>query len=181
MRKHWSQDRYVEAYWFAAEAHSRQPLPGTNLPYIVHPSLVSMEIIAALDVEPGRDEDLAVLCALLHDVIEDGGKTFEEIKVKFGEPVAKGVLALSKDESLPKGLQLDDSLERIRQQPHEIWMVKMADRIANLRPPPHFWTAEKIAGYREEAVRIHRALREASQLLAGRLLRKIDDYGKFLK
>ena len=181
MRKHWSQDRYVEAYWFAAEAHNRQSLPGTDLPYIIHPSLVSMEIIAALDMEPGRDEDLAVQCALLHDVIEDGGKTFEQIKSEFGEAVAKGVLALSKDEGLAKDLQLDDSLQRIRREPQEVWMVKLADRITNLRPPPHFWTAKKIARYREEAVRIHEVLREASQVLAGRLLKKIDDYGKFTK
>jgi hypothetical protein len=60
MRRRWSQDNYAEACWFEAEAHRNQLLPGTDLPYIVHPTLVSMEVIAALDLEPGWDEDLAV-------------------------------------------------------------------------------------------------------------------------
>ena len=118
MRQHWSQDRYIEAYWFAVGAHRNQTVPGTDLPYIVHPTLVSMEVIAALDMEPGRDEDLAVQCALLHDVIEDGEVSYEKIKSDFEEPVANGVLALSKDESLAKDLQLKDSLMRIRRRAH---------------------------------------------------------------
>jgi len=67
MRRHWSQDKYIEAYWFAADAHRGQTVPGTELPYIIHRPLVSMEVISALDWNPDGDEDLAVQCALLHD------------------------------------------------------------------------------------------------------------------
>ncbi|OGP90126.1 MAG: phosphohydrolase [Deltaproteobacteria bacterium RBG_16_47_11] len=181
MRQHWSQDKYIEAYWFAADAHRNQTVPGTDLPYIIHPTLVSMEVIAALDMELGRDEDLAVQCALLHDVIEDRGVNYEQVKSDFGEAVAKGVLALSKDKKLAKRLQLGDSLSRIKLQPREVWMVKLADRITNLRPPPNFWTGAKIARYREEAHRIYQVLKDASPVLSTRLMAKIDAYKTYMK
>lgn len=174
----WSQDEYFRAYWFAAEAHNGQLLPDTTLPYIVHPSLVCMEILAALEAEDGQDASLAVQCALLHDVIEDTTVPYEQLKGEFGAAVADGVLALSKDRKLPKPEQMEDSLRRIRLQPKEVWMVKMADRINNLRPPPSYWTAEKKAQYRDEAAKILETLKDASPFLAKRLGEKIKTYGK---
>ncbi len=76
----WSQDTYIKAYKFAAKAHHGQKVPGTEIPYIQHLSFVSMEIIAALNVEKERDGNLAVQCAILHDTIEDTNITFEQIK-----------------------------------------------------------------------------------------------------
>jgi (p)ppGpp synthase/HD superfamily hydrolase len=181
MQRRWSQDEYARAYRFAAQAHRGQTVPGTDLPYIMHISLVSMEVIAALQVEQGRNQDLAVQCALLHDVIEDTDVTYEQLKADFGEPVAQGVLALSKDETLDKPAQMQDSLRRIRQQPQKVWMVKLADRITNLEPPPHYWTKEKIARYREEALEIHKTLGEASEFLSARLLEKIQEYATCLQ
>ncbi len=172
----WSQDRYLAAYHFAARAHQGQIYPGTELPYSIHLAFVSMEVIAALRDEPGRDGDLAVQCALLHDVIEDTPVGYAEIAAAFGTPVADGVLALTKDESLPHAAQMADSLRRIRRQPPEVWMVKLADRISNLQPPPAYWTAEKVARYRDEAAQIYAALAEASPSLAARLHAKIAGY-----
>jgi (p)ppGpp synthase/HD superfamily hydrolase len=176
----WSQESYARAYRFAAHAHLGQKYPGTDLPYVVHVSLVSMEVIAALCVERDRNGDLAVQCALLHDVIEDTDVTVEQLRAAFGERVTNGVLALSKDSALPKAGQMADSLSRIRQQPHEVWLVKLADRIANLAAPPHYWTMERRSRYREEAVAIHTALHPASAYLGERLFNKIDAYGSFL-
>jgi hypothetical protein len=34
----WSQETYIKACQFAANAHKGQKVPGTNLPYVVHPS-----------------------------------------------------------------------------------------------------------------------------------------------
>jgi (p)ppGpp synthase/HD superfamily hydrolase len=59
-------------------------------------------------------------------------------------------------------------------------MVKLADRIANLSPPPHDWSREKRERYREEAIEIHAALHPASAYLGQRLLAKIDSYGGYL-
>jgi guanosine-3',5'-bis(diphosphate) 3'-pyrophosphohydrolase len=176
----WSQDLYIKAYRFAAEAHNGQLVPGTELPYIVHPSLVCMEIVAALNVEKGNDENLAVQCALLHDVIEDTEAPCEQLRVAFGENVAEGVMALSKNKALRKSQQMGDCLRRIRLQPIEIWMVKMADRITNLQPPPLNWTRQKIMHYRVEAIAIFQAMKDASPFLASRLSEKIDKYGSFI-
>src|SRR5262245_25271580 len=75
----WSQDRYIQAYRFAANAHQGQLVPGTEIAYIMHLSIVSMEVIAALRQEPGSEEDLAVQCALLHDVIEDTEVSYAQV------------------------------------------------------------------------------------------------------
>lgn len=140
-----------------------------------------MEIIAALNEEKKHDGNLAVQCALLHDTIEDTKTTFEEIETEFGLSVANGVLALSKNLELEKSLQMQDSLRRIKEQPKEIWMVKLADRITNLQAPPHYWKHDKIIRYREEAIEIYEALKDASPFLASRLTSKIEDYKLFIQ
>lgn len=175
--KAWTQDEYLAALWFAAEAHQGQLVPGTKHSYLMHVTLVAMEVIAALRAEPEHDQPLAVTCALLHDVVEDTRVTLDEVRTVFGEAVADGVAALSKNPRLPKDAQLADSLERIRRQPHEVWMVKLADRITNLQTPPPHWTTEKIARYREEAIAIRETLGGASPFLAERITGKIDAYG----
>ncbi len=176
----WSQDTYLRAYRFAAQAHLGQTVPGTQVSYIMHLSFVSMEVIAALPEHPERDGNLAVQCALLHDTIEDTQVTYAQVEAEFGAKVALGVLALTKDATLDKPLQMPDSLRRIQQQPYEVWMVKLADRISNLAPPPDYWTKDTIAWYREEALEIHAALHPASDLLARRLLGKIEAYRAYL-
>jgi (p)ppGpp synthase/HD superfamily hydrolase len=177
----WSQDNYIRAFRFAAEAHRGQLVPGTDLPYVVHVGLVSMEVIAALAAESGHDGDLAVVCALLHDVLEDTPVETLTIKSTFGAAVAEGVLALSKDSQVDKELRLADSLERIRGLAHEVWMVKLADRITNLQPPPSHWTKEKIICYHGEALHILAQLGDASPVLARRLREKIVVYGQYLR
>jgi (p)ppGpp synthase/HD superfamily hydrolase len=174
----WSQDRYLAALRFAAEVHQGQTVPGTELPYLMHLTSVAMETIAACAAEPALDADLAVICALLHDSIEDAGVEEAIIAARFGAGVAAGVAALSKRPDLAKPDAMRDSLARIRQQPHGVWAVKLADRITNLQPPPSHWSAPKIAGYREEARLIHNELGAASPFLATRLLAKIETYAR---
>ena len=86
-------------------------------------------------------------------------------------------MALSKkNPELAKSRRLADSLDRIKAQPREIWMVKLADRITNLQPPPVHWTQAKILKYRDEAIEIHTHLQSASPFLALRLAAKIQNY-----
>jgi len=184
MPSSWSQDTYIKACRFAAEAHNGQLFPGTNLPYLMHISLVAMEVIAALAVEQVDHPNLAVQCALLHDTIEDTEISYSDVQVSFGTDVADGVLALSQNKQLAatedkftrRWLQLEDSLKRIKQQPGEVWMVKLADRITNLQPPPGHWNDEKITRYKKGAEQIHGELASASDYLGQRLRQKIDVY-----
>ena len=176
MASRWSQDEYTRAHRFAARAHQGQTLPGSDLPYLVHVQLVAMEVVAALEADPAMRGDLALSCALLHDVVEDTGIGPERVEREFGQAVADGVRALSKDPSLPKARRMDDSLRRICLQPPEVWLVKLADRVVNLQRPPSHWSAAKVAEYRGEARRILDALGEASPMLAARLERKIAAY-----
>jgi (p)ppGpp synthase/HD superfamily hydrolase len=177
MPSNWNQEKYIKAFKYAAEAHDGQTVPGSELPYVVHVVMVAMEVVAALEHESGLDGDLAVQCALLHDVIEDTGRSYEKLAAEFGRDVAEGVLALSKSNILrTKAEKTTDSLQRIKRHPREIWMVKLADRITNLQPPPGTWSAEKIERYREEARLILAELGSASPFLAERLARMIRMY-----
>jgi (p)ppGpp synthase/HD superfamily hydrolase len=125
--------------------------------------------------------DLAVQCALLHDVVEDTDIPLDVIEAKFGREVASGVSALSKDNALPKLESMKGSLSRIRKEPREVWMVKLADRISNLMPPPPHWDAERCKTYQTEARLILETLASASHLLADRLAAKIKAYDQYTK
>ena len=182
MKLNWSQDIYMHAWHFAADAHRGQTVPGTARPYIVHIGNVAMEIMAALSATHVEQPDLAIQCALLHDVIEDTVVAYQQVAEALGVPVADGVLALSKDQTLPdKRTQMVDSLARIQQQPAAVWMVKLADRIVNLQPPPRHWDVDKMRNYRGEAIMIHDTLHAASSFLAARLLMKIDEYQAYIQ
>ena len=174
-----SPDTYARALSFAAEAHGAQRVPGTQHPYITHVAKVAAEILAVATKDT-FDVDLAMTCALLHDTLEDTSASEDEITRIFGESVARGVRALSKDARLPKGEQMADSLARIQREPREVWMVKLADRITNLAPPPPHWSREKRITYREEARRILSALGPGSAPLASRLEAKSEAYGDFI-
>ncbi len=174
----WNLDNYIKAWNFAAHAHQGQTMPGSEIAYINHIGNVTMEAMTAVALSTNIDNpDLLVQCALLHDVIEDTDCTVDEIEALFGTAVANGVQALSKNPDLPtKKAQMADSLARIKTQPHEIWMVKLADRITNLQPPPKHWTPQKIMYYRSEAKLIWETLGPANPYLANRLQQKIDTY-----
>jgi len=171
----YSPDRYVDAMRFAATAHNAQKELGHDLPYLVHVVSVAAEVIAALPSD--ADGDLAVTCALLHDTVEDTEVTLEQVAARYGDAVAAGVAALTKNAALPtKAEQMADSLRRITEQPREIAIVKLADRITNLSEPPHFWSKEKCATYRVEAGLIVDTLGYASPALAARLRARMEAY-----
>jgi len=175
----WNADLFVRALDFAARAHGEQKVPGTGFPYVVHVTKVAAEVLRACVETPGLDADLALACALLHDSVEDAGVTRDELAKHFGPEVAAGVAALTKDETLPKEQRMADSLARIRQQPREVWLVKLADRVTNLEEPPHDWSREKRLAYQAEARAIHAALAEAHAGLGARLEARIEDYSRF--
>lgn len=160
---------------------------GLAPPYVVHVVSVTAEVIAVLPTS--IDADLAVACALLHDTVEDTAESHAEkaalgddIEQAFGRDVRDGVWALSKFKTLADGTVLDkpaqiaDSLRRIREQPHAVWAVKLADRITNLAPPPSKWDRAKCERYQAEAQQILDTLGAGCPPLADRLRARIEAY-----
>ncbi len=85
----------AEALLVAREAHAGQVRNGSGgMPYIEHPVAV-----AALLADHGVGDEV-VAAALLHDVVEDSETTVDELRERFGEPVAGLVDALSDDEGI---------------------------------------------------------------------------------
>lgn len=178
-------DKLQEAWQLATLLHSGQtygtPDENKRIEYINHIGSVVFEVSNAFKYENQQNEELGLLCAMLHDTIEDTVATFEQIKDLFGKEVAEGVLALTKNETLEtKTQQMTDSLERIKQQPKEVWAVKLADRICNLYAPPFYWSDKKKAAYIVEAKLIHAELKDGNQYLADRLLERIERYKGFI-
>lgn len=173
----WTQDAYLKALAFAAKAHQGQTIPGGEVPYTVHLCQVAMEVMSF----PSEADDFTICCALLHDTLEDTSTTYQDLEASFGKEVAQGVQALTKNESLPKSEQMNDSLRRILQQPRQVGMVKMGDRIINMGEPPHYWTDEKRRHYRLEAESIWEHLSPTHSGLSRRLRQRIDDYERYMK
>jgi len=95
--------------------------------------------------------------------------TLKSIKKDFGKKVAAGVGAMTKNDALPKEEQLRDSLMRILEEPQEVAIAKLADRVSSMLPPPPEWPKSRIETIVENAVMIRQMLGDASEYLAARL------------
>lgn len=172
------QDVYQKALKFAGEVHKDQKVPGTNANYLLHISNVAMEVIMAHKADPCFDLILAVQIAILHDSIEDSDLTEDQLAGEFGNQVAEGVMTLTKNSGLEsKDAKMLDSLNRIKAWTFkEAAIVKLADRITNLQPPPPHWDDEKIKKYKAEAELINSELADMNDFLNNRLAEKILNY-----
>lgn len=176
------QTLYQNAIFFAAQKHhdTRQILPGTELPYLVHLSNVAMEILMAGMHTLDFDTGYAVQVALLHDTLEDTETSMAELEQYFDKKIADAVNALTKNDNLNKDEKMSDSLTRIKSQPKEVWAVKLADRITNLQKPPDHWTSEKRMKYKMEAQIILETLQGANTYLESRMASKIIEYEQYI-
>lgn len=96
---------------------------GTPIRYFNHPRSVAIFAIDTLNVRETRP----IIASLLHDTLEDTRISAEMIEHLFGEQVASDVKLLSK---LPK----EGYYERLQAHGNpNVWMVKVSDRIDNLR------------------------------------------------
>jgi guanosine-3',5'-bis(diphosphate) 3'-pyrophosphohydrolase len=145
--------RVIDALAFAAHAHRQQRRKDADAtPYINHP----LALLRILAVEAGID-DADVLCAAaLHDFLEDccgpgKGWALEEgralLRERFGPQVLAYVEAVTDDKSLPKDERKRLQVEHAAHAPHGAKLVKLADKIANLRDiaatPPADWSVER--------------------------------------
>jgi len=133
---------------FAAEKHRNQRRKDAEAsPYINHPIA-----LANLLANEGGIANIDVLCAaILHDTIEDTETTECELNQHFGEKITSIVLEVTDDKSLPKETR---KLKQIEHAPHasiEAKMVKLADKICNVRDifesPPTNWSLERKREY----------------------------------
>lgn len=176
------QENYIKVLEYASKAHSEQKTP-KGLPYVVHITSVAMEVINACEKSKLDEEksNLAISCALLHDVIEDTELTYDNLYVDFSEAIANGVEALTKDKTLEsKQEQMKKSIEMLLEQPYEVQMVKLADRITNLSTPPEHWDNDKKRAYLKEASFIYSCLKNSNIYLSKRLEEKIENYKKYI-
>jgi len=85
-------DRLARAFDYAAICHAAQRRKGTQIPYLSPLIGVASLLMEARDGSRTTDEleDLVIAC-LLHDVVEDQGgpERLEDVRVRFGERVAK--------------------------------------------------------------------------------------------
>lgn len=121
-----------EAYQFALDRHKGQKrLTGED--FITHPIKVAY-IVNSLSVDA-----VTIEAALLHEVLNEGKATFEEVQEQFGETVAMIVLSLNKinkleltDESESSAIYLRKVLVGLATDVRVLF-IKLADRLHNMR------------------------------------------------
>src|SRR5688500_5655541 len=135
----------LKALAFAALKHRDQRRKDAEAsPYINHPIA-----LADVLVNEGGVTDVEVLCAaLLHDTVEDTATTHEELVNAFGLRVARIVAEVTDDTTLPKTERKRLQIEHASQLSGEAKLVKIADKICNLRdvayhPPAHWDLARR--------------------------------------
>lgn len=139
---------FVRALAFAADKHRDQRRKDLQAsPYINHP----IELADVLCNE-GDVKEWVVLCAaVLHDTIEDTETTVEELRECFGEEIALVVNEVTDDQALPKAERKRLQVERAASSSDNAKLVKLADKICNLRDldsaPPAGWGLERKREY----------------------------------
>ncbi len=120
-----------EAYEMAVQAHAEQRRKSGE-PYILHPIEVARICAGEIGLGP-----TAIICALLHDVVEDTDVSLEEIKEKFGPNITKIVDGLTKlDRSYNAESPQAENFKKVLSTLVEdvrVVLIKMADRLHNMR------------------------------------------------
>ena len=120
-----------KAFYFAVDAHKDQRRRSGE-PYIYHP--IEVATIAARDIGLGRT---SIICALLHDVVEDTQYTLDDIREMFGEKVSRVVDGLTKFDNIDgaESAQAENFKKVISSLSYDIRVVliKLSDRLHNMR------------------------------------------------
>ncbi len=147
------------AYVFSMQAHGSQKRASGD-PYFSHPIEVA-GILTDLHLD---DETIAT--AILHDTIEDTVATPEEIARLFGPSVARlvdGVTKLSKIEAQTENERAAENLRKFllaMSDDIRVLLVKLADRLHNMRTLHHIAKPEKRRRIAKETMDIYAPLAE---------------------
>ena len=135
-------EQVKKAFFFAANAHSGQYRISGD-PYVTHPVAVA-EILAKFKM----DGD-SLSAAMLHDVIEDSGIPKSFLSKEFNKDVANLVDGVSKLDKIKISGKEDEQAEYFQKmvlamsQDIRVIVVKLADRLHNMRTLNHLATAKQ--------------------------------------
>lgn len=177
MQNMWDKKSIYKALFYATHAHNRaQPIYSPEKKsFTVHFTAVALNALN-FSMQEDIDREFLMTVAILHDTIEDTDVTYQDLVENFGVKVAKAVLALSRDESVEFDKQIEHSVERIKSQPKEVAIVKMADRLFNIRERYSAWDNQRQNNYKMEAQFICNELGYACKNLKNELQNAIDLY-----
>jgi guanosine-3',5'-bis(diphosphate) 3'-pyrophosphohydrolase len=156
----------LKALAFAAHKHRDQRRKDKNAsPYINHP----IALAYVLCNEGGISDENVLCAALLHDTIEDTETTYDELVELFGKAIADIVMEVTDDKSLPKEIRKILQIEHAAQSSYEARLVKLADKISNLRDiansPPANWDSNRKQEYFDWAKAVVNQLGGTNQVL----------------
>jgi guanosine-3',5'-bis(diphosphate) 3'-pyrophosphohydrolase len=152
----------LKALDFAARKHRDQRRKDAQAsPYINHP--IALANVLARE---GEVTDPVVLAAaLLHDTLEDTETTPAELCDLFGETIARIVDEVTDDKNLPKAERKRRQVAHAEKLSREAKLVKLADKICNVRDvaahPPASWSLERRREYFDWAKEVIDRLRGA--------------------
>ena len=145
----------LKALAFAAHKHRDQRRKDRAAsPYINHPIA-----LANVLAKEGRISDIDVLCAaLLHDTVEDTATSFQELRRGFGRKIEGIVAEVTDDKTLSKARRKSLQVQHARHISAEAKLVKLADKICNIRDvarrPPATWDRARQREYFDWAKRV---------------------------
>jgi guanosine-3',5'-bis(diphosphate) 3'-pyrophosphohydrolase len=150
----------LKAIEFAARKHRDQRRKDRRAsPYINHP----IELANVLWFEGGVTDPAVLAAALLHDTLEDTETSWQELRGEFGDAVAHIVLEVTDVKWLKKNVRKRLQVSRAKHASVRARLVKLADKIVNLRDvashPPAGWTLERRREYFEWAKEVIDRLR----------------------
>jgi GTP pyrophosphokinase len=145
------------AYVFAMKAHGSQRRASGD-PYFSHPlEVAGICTELKLDVQ-------TVVTALLHDTIEDTETTYDDIKRLFGDEIAQLVDGVTKLSKLELQSERTKDAENFRKfvlaisDDVRVLLVKLADRLHNMRTLLHLAKPEKRQRIAQETMDIYAPL-----------------------
>jgi guanosine-3',5'-bis(diphosphate) 3'-pyrophosphohydrolase len=158
--------RLLIALHFSADRHRHQRRKDRSAsPYINHP----IEVATVLATVGGVADLTTLIAALLHDTIEDTATTGEELEQKFGREVRLLVEEMTDDKRLPRGERKRAQIEHALHASHRAKLVKLGDKICNVRDvthaPPDGWSVERRREYLDWTEQVVAGCRGASAAL----------------
>ena len=123
-------NKIKEAYDFATKVHYNQKRRD-NTPYISHPIRVAENVRKYINSNNKND---LIICAYLHDTLEDGDITYNDIVDRFGIKIANIVLELTNDNVIKNELGKTRYLQlKMNNMSNDALCVKLCDRLDNIK------------------------------------------------